>query len=620
MTHHDLLRRLTLLLMLGLAIAALSLGCSSVSEPTFENPLDPRNPDSADPFGLVATYADGRVKLQWTVPGGPAIAQIVIESIINSQPTDIDTVAATVTSYLDTAPRGNSENLYRLRALNAAGLAAQTSHVVPAAVFVPPVIHIPDALPGTPAGVKISRAVNDIGVRAVAGDVVQLDTLRDFSTTAALALAGGEAVYEGFRILKPRVNGFASPSRQLYVRAGLVLEDGAEPLWSSVDSLAVEMAIVSTISKTGGGSTVAAPLVGINLTSGGVGIEAVRFAAGPDSLAAAEWRAPAASYADVPLIDTPATQNLIAEFASSFGDLVRSGPLALRGDPLTSVSITPVLPESGLVEGRLVTLAAHAVATEMRLSTDPDFHDGPWQAYADTLDFTVRDEAGEQTIYAQFRNHWFLSGIVSRTVTVSGATLDVAFTGPLDGAAVRGGSSVTLTGRAGPLPDGFALTGMEVNLGAGWQAIAPDTAWTATWDVPLFSVDTPRPLGVRAVAENPLGGDTIEGVAWITVTVSQLTVRITAPLAGADLVTGAVINLRGQATRDLTSVPLDSVVVTVADASFTLLQNLTGWAVAWNAPAVTDTVPTAVTATAHAGEDAVSASVNVRLVPPPAEE
>ncbi len=621
MTDHRLLRRLPLLVLLGLAAVAFFLGCDTVDDPAFNNPLDPRNPGSVDPFGLAAVYADGRVTLEWTVPGGPAIAQVVIESIINSQPVDIDTVSVDVESYIDTAPRGNSENLYRLRALNAAGLAAQTSHVVAAAVFVPPVIHIPDAAVNVnEGGVTINRAVHDVSIRAVAGDVVQMDTLSDFSTTAAMELTGGAAVYEGFRILKPRTGSIALPFRQLYVRAGLVLAEGADPLWSSVDSMRVAMNLVTGIGRAGGGSSVARPFVDINLTSGGAGIDSVRFGASLDSLAAAAWRAPAASYLDVPLVDTANPQNLIAQYQSSFGDVVQSAALALRGDPLTTVSISPVLPESGLVEGRLVTLAARAVATEMRLSTYPDFSDGPWQAYVDTLDFTVRDESGDQTIYAQFGNHWSLSGIVSETVTVSGAVLDVAFTAPVDGDPVRGGSTVALSGTAGPLRTGYDLAVLEINTGAGWQPLTPDTSWTASWDAPLFTVDTPRMLGVRAVAGNPLKGDTIEGVDWIEVTVSQLTVRITTPIAGAELVTGAVINLRGRATRDLTSVPLDSVVVTVADTSFTLLQGLTGWTVPWNAPAVDEDTPTTVTATAYAGDDSVSASVAATLVPPAEEE
>lgn len=613
-------RRLPLLVILSLLAGAGFLGCSTTDEAEFLNPLDPRNPESVDPFGLVAFYDDGKVTLDWTVPAGPAIAQVVIEGIINSQPTDLDTVDVDVTTYVVSEPRGNTDNLYRLRALDANGFAAQTSHMVAATVFVPPWIDIALATDDPAGGVKISRAVHDIVVRAVAGDLVQIDTLRDFSTTSALDLADGQAVYEQFQLRKLRREGIALPDRQLYVRAGLLLSGGGDPLWSSVDSLRVSMALITGINKAGGGATVARPFVNLNLTSGGAGVDSVRFATSEEGLAAAPWLPPAASYLDVPLDDTAAPQSIIAQFASSFGDVVQSAPLPLRGDPLTTVSLNPQLPSSGLVEGQLLRLTPRAVATEMRLSTDPGFADAPWRAYADTVDLAMPHQGGDQTIYGQFRNHWFLSGIISETVTVSGAVLDVAFTAPLDGDPVSGGNTAYLSGQAGPLPDRFAFTALDIHLGDGWQSMPPDTTWEATWEVPRFEVDTPRRLGIRAIAEHDSTGESIEGVQWIEVTVSQLTVSITEPTEGAELTTGGLITLRGRATRDLTSAPLDSVVVTIADTSLTLREGLGGWTARWDAPAVTEATPTTVTATAHAGEDSVTTSVGAILVPPEPEE
>jgi hypothetical protein len=229
-------------------------------------------------------------------------------------------------------------------------------------------------------------------------------------------------------------------------------------------------------------------------------------------------------------------------------------------------------------------------------------------------------QGGDQTVYAQFRNHWFLSGIISETVTVSGAVLDVAFTTPLDGDPVSGGNPTELSGRAGPLPDRFAFTALDIHLGDGWQSLPPDTTWEATWDAPRFEVDTPRRLGIRAIAEHDSTGESIEGVQWIEVTVSQLTVSITEPVEGAELITGGPITLRGRATQDLTSAPLDSVVVTIADVRLPLYEGLGGWTARWDAPAVAEDESTTVTATAHAGEHSVTTSVGAILVPPEPEE
>jgi len=619
-------RHLPLLVILSLLVGAVFLGCEATEESALDNPLDPRNPSSRDPFGLVAIHADGMVTLSWTLPAGPAIAEVVIESIVNNQPSDLDTVAADVTTYIDTSPRGNTENMYRLRAQDANGMAAQTSQVVAATVFVPPLIDIPLATANAAGGVTISRSVHDIEILAVAGDLVQLDTMPDFSTTEPLDRTDDVVVYSQFGIRKRRQEGVALADRQLYVRAGFESSGGGDPIWSSVDSLKVTMELIRGLNKAGGGATVARPFVDLNLTSSGAGIDSVRFATSEEGLASAPWLAPAASFHDVPLEDTAAPQAIIAEFASGFGDVVRSEPLPLRGDPLTSAAIGLQLPPSGLVEGQLLRLIPRAIATEMRLSTYPDFRDGPWRAFADTVDLVIPRAGGELTIYAQFRNHWFLSGILSEDVMVSGAVLDVAFDSPLNGDPVSGGSTTTLSGRAGPLPEGFAFTSLDVHLGDGWHALAPDTTWSVEWDVPRYRVDTPRRLGIRAMAEDQTTGESIEGVEWVEVTVSQLTVSITAPAEGDSLATDAVIAVRGLATRDLTTVPLDSVVVTIADAnqtvlaSLTVLEGLEGWTAGWNAPAVSEDTDITVTATAHAGDDAVTASVGAVLVPPEPEE
>ncbi|MBD3221669.1 hypothetical protein GF314_10545 [bacterium] len=617
----NLLRRgplIGLMVMVGLAIL---FGCESPEEPRYVNPLDPRNPESTDPFGLGAVHADGWVTLEWTVPEGPAIAQIVIESIVAGQPSDIDTVAADVTSYIDTSPRGNTENQYRLRAEDGSGRAAQNSQVVTATVFVPPVIAIPGQQ-RLESGIQIRSAVHDVVVGATTGDVVQLDTLETFAAARTVAVVDDEATFEDYRILAARVEGADNvlPTRDLYARVGLI--DEPDTLWvSDTGSVPVTINLATGFGKLGGGNTVAAPVVDVSLLGEGAGMDSVRFATSEAALAAASWRPGAGEFLGIPLRDTPGPQELWVEYLTEFGFDTVPEPIELRGDDLSGASFDLVLPESGIVEGRTVGVEPSAVATEMRLSTSVGFEGAPWQAYADSLGLVLGDEPGPQTIYAQFRNHWFVSPILAQEVLLSAATLDVAFDTPVAGDPVRGGSTVDVSGHVTGLDAGYTVTGIEVNVGEGWQDLPADTLWSTTWTVPdEFAVDTPWLLGARATAADTESGDEIQGVSWIEVTITQLGIAITSPAEGDTVATGAPVTIRGTATQDLTADPLESVEVTVADTVMTTTEALTGWQVSWNAAAVDDTTTTSIVATVRAGEESLADTVSVVLIPPEPEE
>lgn len=613
-------RRLPLIAFMVVIAAGVFLGCESQDELAYENPLDPRNPGSSDPFGLTAVYAGGWVTLEWTVPSGPAIAQIVVESIVAGQPTDLDTLETSVTTYIDTNPLGNAENQYRLRAEDEFGRAAQTSQVVAAAVFVPPVIDIPAAqrLEGT---LRIQSATQDVVVRATTGDVVQLDTLASFAAARTAPIVAEETGFTGYGLLSARTaGGIVLPNRQLYTRAGLV--SGADTLWvSGTDSITIQTDLVLNFGKLGGGTTVAAPEVDISLLGGGTGIDSLRFATSREALAATAWQPSAEEFLAVPLRDTPGAQELWVQYLSDFGFDTIPEPLVLSGDDLSGASLSLVLPESGIVEGRTVGVELDAEATEVRLSTSIGFEDATWQAYTDSLGFTLRDAPGPQTIYAQFRNQWFLSSVLAQEVLLSASTIDVVFTAPVDGDPVSGGSEIAVTGDVEGLAVAETVTRLEINTGEGWQDLPADTTWATSWTVPAeFTVDTPWLLGVRATATNDTSSVQTAGVTWIEVTITQLGIAITRPVAGGDVYTGTGVSIRGNATRDLTAAELDSVVVTAGDTVMVTTEALTGWEVTWNAPAVAEAVPAEIIATVFADTASVADTVQVNLLPPEPEE
>lgn len=620
-----LLRRLPALVAITLLAVGLLFGCGSEDAPVFDNPFDPTNPASHDPFGLQAVYIGGQVELTWTVPVGVAIDSLIVQSIYNDQPADLAVLAPDAVTYLDDDPAGNSLNQYQLRARDNVGRLSLSSGIVTADVFVPPIIVLASG------ETAIRTAVQDVTVLAELGDVVQIDTVGDFSTTDYHLIVDGQ--YDTTFLCL--ANHYPVPSCTLFARAGIVLEGVELPMWSSLyDTLALSFNFTPSISKFGGGNTVATPFVDVVLGFGGMGVESVRFATSIADLATAAWlTGDPAVVPDVPLRDFPGEQTLYAEFLSDFGFLVpgESGgdpeSMTLYGDDLTTVTVAPDTLEGGLVEDRVLVVLSDAVATQMRLSENPGFPGAEWFAYADTTEFELTGDPGPQTVYAQFRNHWFVSSISSVSFVLSGAMIDLEIATPADTSAVRGGSTVTVSGQAQIVDTDFLLTSLDVHLGEGWQPIDPDPAWSTEWDVPLLAADTPWPIGVRATATN--GADeTITGVAWTEVTISQLTLAITRPEAGVEVTSGAAVSIRGLATADLTASPLDSVVVAAGDTVMTTLDDLTGWSVSWSPAAVTEPETVEITAWAYAREDttadaavtSVSQVVEVVLVPPVVEE
>jgi len=629
MTNRRQIRRLPLLLMMGLLVGAVLFGCDTINEPEYDNPLDPDGTVAGDGAELAATYTAGWVKLTWSVPAGPAIDQIVIEYIQFGQPMALDTVATTPKNYIHTSPRGNEVNEYRLKAMDASGRVSQTSHVVPAALHVPPVIYLPDASHSS-EGVKIFQAVQDIQVLAATGDVAQVDTVADFSTTDIVPLVDGIAVYEDVRLLKQRFGDVVSNTRSLYVRAGVIGD--TDTSWTE-DDMMIQQELVTGISKVGGGSDVAEPFVDISLANGGVGVDSLRFAPSWADMDTAAWRPIQDVYERVELIDTIGEQHVRVQYASSFGDLitgVKSDSLRLVADDLTSASVTPVLPTNGIVSGVLVHLEMSAVATEMRISQNIGFLDTDWQPYAETVMFTLADEPDTQTVFTQFRNHWnqTMDSIVTE-LPVSASVLDLAFSDPTEGLAVSGGDTITVTGTVGPVPDGYELTTVEVNLGDGFTAVSapedgwasPTATWTTSWPVPVFDADTPVRIGITASATEIGGEETRDGTSWIEVTVSQLTLTLDDPENGEEIITGGgAVSISGTAGRDLTTVPLDSIVVTAGDTTMVAASGLDAWSVDWNAPVVEEDTPATITATVHAGDENLSSSIDVVLLPPEPEE
>jgi len=602
-------RLLITLACLTLLVSGFLPGCSSSpEEPVYANPFDPATPGSEDPFDLIAIYGGGTVTLRWTPLEGYGIETYVVQWVFEGNNYELARLepAAGSMIYVVQDPVPNITNAYRIRALDAFDRAAASSHLVPAQVQVPPIIRL------ATGRTQVRSRYQDVTVRAAAGDYVQLDTSRTFTTAwQADILADSTASFPGFD-LGPRPS--VSARCTLFARAAFDLGGGLPPSWSPTDQLVLSLQFAPTIIRPDSTVTVARPLTDLVISNEAAGVQSMRFASSADDLPEAPWLPGAAVISDVPLLDTPQPQTLHAEFHSEFG-FNHTTTLDLQADDLTAATFRLVLPSNRIAESPLVPLRNQARATEMRISQHPGFENAPWIPYADESTIQIEGDPGLYQVYARFRNHWFESPILTDHVILSGASLEIAFTHPLADQIVRGGSTIPLTGTAATFDGDYPLTLVEVHAGDGWQPAAGTDHWSAQWNVPLLTADTEVQLGARATATSSDDEDDLHtGVVWISVLVSQLTVSIASPVAGAEVPLGSTLTISGTATPYAGgSAELDSVVVEVGGQRLIAPPPLADWTVTWDVPteAETDSV---LTAWAYADQDSASFTVEVDLV------
>lgn len=505
-------RPAALLIGLVVPLALLAFGCSqNPQEPVFANPFDPRTPGSDDPFRLRALYANQQVTLSWTPLAGHGIETYAVYRISQGIRTELGRLEPQngAMSYVVRPPLPNLVNTYLVRGLDAAGLGVASSDVVPVEVVVPPLL-------ATASGqTQIRSRFQDIVVRGVPGDQIEVDTLATFAT-AMTALVGDDstAVAPAFD-LGPR----PSPAARctLYASAVHPLGGGQPPLRSDVDRLVLRIAAGPTIVRPDSQVTVAEPVTALLVSHQAAGVQSMRFAPTVEALADSAWRPGAELVEDVPLLDTTLPQTVHAEFLSDFG-FTTTTSLDLVADDLAAAAFALDGPGGGITSDPRVPVVCQAVATEMRLSRFPDFRDAPWRPYQARDEIVLDGPPGSYRVFARFRNHWFTSAVLSEAVILAGAGPWAAFTSPEAGMLIAGGETVALAGRAGSL-DGEPVVEVQVRTSAEgpWRTADGTQEWSAVWEAPLPEADTVQALGARAITA---GDEPDTAAVWIEVTVT----------------------------------------------------------------------------------------------------
>ena len=130
--------------------------------------------------------------------------------------------------------------------------------------------------------------------------------------------------------------------------------------------------------------------------------------------------------------------------------------------------------------------------------------------------------------------------------------------------------------------------------------------------MPRFNANTQVVLRAQAFyGPDPLDLETV--TTDITVTVTQLTVAITAPANGADLPGNKRHNFIGTAAGVLNGTPLDRVTLDIG-AEQVAVTGTTNWTYEWTAPLWQADTTLTVAATAWAGVDTAMSSIQVNVV------
>jgi hypothetical protein len=606
MNPKHLTRQLLAGVLAGLLVVALLQGCSeNPTPPSFENPFDADREASANPFDLEAIQNEASVILSWTMLDGFGFVTYIVQHRVDGGPwNEIATLEAEVgpAQFIFDGASPTAVNSFRVVAENGFGDRTSTNPLVPVSVNMPPVI------------------VNETGIYAVASRHQNLVVLAGVGDTVQVSLDGNFAA--GVRAVPRDPSGEtpfdeidlgqAQPGTTIAVYARTLSEVGGTVVPSARGQRGFTIAPAPAITLVRGGSAIASPLVDLTIANGGVGIDSMRFASSVEGLDEAPWRPGAAVAEDVPVADTVQSQTIHAQYARDFG-FTATTTLTVQASDLSGADFSfPDLDQNRITEDPALRLRHAAVATDVRVSQFPDFHDTSWVPFpADSITVLTLVEQPDQSLYpvfAQYRNHWFQSTVRTDFVILGPAEIRVAFANPLQGQIVRGGSTLEVIGTAETFDATVPIDSVQVHLGDGWQRATGTENWEIAWEVPLLEEDTTWQLGVLARAGQ------YTGYGWISVTISQLAVAITAPADAAEIIRGSTVNVTGTAAPYAAGAPLDSVVVAVLDERLAAT-GLASWSVAWEVP---EAAPEFIdlTAWAYAGGDSVSRRIQVTAVDP----
>ncbi|MDX2472788.1 MAG: Ig-like domain-containing protein [Candidatus Krumholzibacteria bacterium] len=601
MARSHLSRSLLLLaLVLVLAIGAFT-GCEkSPDRQHLDNPFDPNGATGGDGLQLQALASPNQIILTWNQPQGMDIVEYFLFSAPgpNGPFEDLDIDPATESAsanYIYKYPPPTQVHWFKAQAITSNGDFSLTTLAEAASAAMGPTVVVGDTVKTLATRFPVITATASFGhTFAVAFDA-------DFATTIEVPIAGPNVPTIFTIDMGPAADG---DTVRLYVKA---FDDLTESLATELVSL-VNFSPKHTLIDA---NPLRLSRRSVDMAITTEGVLNMRFATSEAELALASWQTATDTLRGYELSDSANAQEIWGEYEGDF-EFNSTSRLIVRPDLLTNVDFFLKVPSNHVVSVSTVVAEFSAQATEMRVSEQPDFSTVPWLAYDDTLSFQLSAGEGTKTVYAQYRNDWTESLILSDYAIYISQGLDVNIVVPAPDSIVPGGSSLIVRGTANPGTVATTLDAVQLDLGdgLGFREVLGTENWQLTWNVPTFTGNTERILRARAWAGDLMVTDAI------TVMISQLLVDILDPLDGADVIGGEVVMISGTASGIVNGAPVDRVELEIGGEQI-LASGTETWSASWTPAVVGQTTPVDIVATVWAGTESTSQTISVNVTVAP---
>jgi uncharacterized protein (TIGR02145 family) len=374
-----------------LSIVALIVSCEKKpSEPDYANPFDPQNEQTGgDPFNLTAIIAGGGITLQWNRPDFDDLQYFKIyrSEQENTAYTELETVTASQTQYIDKNIENGHSYWYRVTAKGASGNETKITNTAGINIKTEPVLVINggDAYT-TERGVSLT-------ILAISAAEMILSNSSDFR----------DSNWESYSTSKSWTLTSGAGQKTVFMK---VKYDSSESVIVEASILPQEVSNYSiSISDSDSSNT-------LDVTLYIYADHAINMMISNDSsFAGVSWEnynETKSWHLDISkAIDSKA--KVYIKFKNDFG---------METDTISDeiylqiVSGVKINNDDTYTSTRAVTLNIFSDnADEMMISDNIDFNGANWEAYTETKNWTLPTGTGPFNVYAKFKN---ISGLISK--------------------------------------------------------------------------------------------------------------------------------------------------------------------------------------------------------------